>query len=176
LAASISRLTPTFARHAAILFLGLATIGCSRERDRRDSAASIATSTAAVAPPAAAADTGCPRTGRWAACNVFERLDRSGLAPRLKSDTAREPALSVPGSVYTLGSAELRVFLYPDRAAQERDAARLDRTHYVSADAPLTLRGEQTLIRSENLIAILTSRSDTQRERVANAVEAGPPR
>ena len=74
-----------------------------------------------------------------------------------------------------LGNAELRVFLYSDRAAQERDAKRLDPSRYVAADAPLTMRGELTLIRSENLIAILDSRSDTQRERVANALEAGPP-
>jgi hypothetical protein len=130
---------------------------------------------ASAATSSAPGDTACPATGRWAKCTVVKRLERAGLAPQARPDTIRDPALSVPGSAFTLGNGELRVFLYPDREAQERDAAKLDASRFVSADAPITLRGEPTLIRSQNLLAILISRSDTQRERVADALEAGPP-
>jgi hypothetical protein len=37
------------------------------------------------------------------------------------------------------------------------------------------MRAEPTLIASENLLAILRSRSDHQRERVSDALTAGPP-
>jgi hypothetical protein len=156
----------------------IALTACAPDAHRagaRDSTQPGRANPSTVAASPVPGDTACPSTGRWAACSVLKRLDRAGLAPQAKADTVREPALSVPGSTFTIGNGELQVFLYPDRAAQERDAARLDKTRFVAADAPLTLRGEATLIRSENLIAILLSHSDTQRERVANALEAGPP-
>jgi hypothetical protein len=154
------------------LLLSLGIMACAGEKNRT---AALDTSPASPATAPAAADSACPATGRWAPCSLVKRLERAGLAPQALPDTVRDPALSVPGSAFTLGNAELRVFLYPDRAAQDRDAAKLDRTRFVSADAPITLRGEATLIRSQNLLAILTSRSDAQRERVADALEAGPP-
>jgi hypothetical protein len=67
------------------------------------------------------------------------------------------------------------VFLYADRVARERDQGTLDRAQYVDASAPLSMQLEPTLIVSENLLAILRSRSDHQRERVADALTAGPP-
>ena len=154
------------------LLLSLGIMACAGGKDR---AAVPDTTPASAATASAPGDSACPATGRWATCSVVKRLERAGLAPLPRPDTIRELALSVPGSAFTLGNAELRVFLYPDRAAQERDAAKLDRSRFVSASAPITLRGEMTLIRSENLLAILISRSDTQRERVADALEAGPP-
>jgi len=136
----------------------------------------------AAAGPSAATPTGavgakpiCPATGTWQMCSVIERLERAGLAPRREEDLVREPPLSAPGVAIMLGRSELRVFLYADRAARERDQARLDRKKYVSAADPLSMEAEPTLIGSENLLAILRSRSDHQRERVSDALTAGPP-
>jgi hypothetical protein len=117
----------------------------------------------------------CPATGAWQLCSVVERLDRAGLAPRHEPAPVREAPLSAPGVAILLGRSELRIFLYADRAARERDQARLDSTKYVTANAPLSMRAEPTLIASENLLAILRSRSDHQRERVSDALTAGPP-
>jgi hypothetical protein len=117
----------------------------------------------------------CPATGTWQMCSVVERLERAGLAPRREEAAAREAPLSQVGVSFTLGRSELRVFLYSDRAARERDQARLDRTKYLSATEPLSMQAEPTLIASDNLLAILRSRSDHQRERVSDALTAGPP-
>jgi hypothetical protein len=117
----------------------------------------------------------CPPTGTWQMCSVIERLERAGLAPRREDGVVREPPLSSPGVAIMLGRSELRVFVYADRAARERDEARLDRTKYVSASDPLSMRAEPTLIASDNLLAILRSRNDHQRERVSDALTAGPP-
>jgi hypothetical protein len=117
----------------------------------------------------------CPATGAWQLCSVVERLDRAGLAPRQDLRPVREAPLSAPGVPILLGKSELRIFLYADRVARERDQARLDSTKYVAASKPLSMQAEPTLIASENLLAILRSRNDHQRERVSDALTAGPP-
>jgi hypothetical protein len=74
-----------------------------------------------------------------------------------------------------IGNADVELYLYPDARAREREEALLERGKYVEYDAPLSMRPLPTLIRSVNLIAILHSRNDHQRERVADAITAGPP-
>lgn len=117
----------------------------------------------------------CPATGQWAECSVFERLDRAGLAPRRESSGAREPMLTPKGLLFKVGTADLELYLYENAAARENEDAALDRTKYLEYPAPLTIKREPTLIRSANLIAILHSRNDHQRERVSDAITAGPP-
>jgi hypothetical protein len=117
----------------------------------------------------------CPATGTWQLCSVVERLDRAGLAPRQEPGRIREAPLSAPGVAILLGRSELRIFVYADRAARERDQAKLDSTKYVAASEPLSMQVQPTLIASDNLLAILRSRSDHQRERVSDALTAGPP-
>lgn len=140
-----------------------------------------------AAPPVARVDTAspsttptpgkaaCAATGLWTSCAVFERLDRAGLAPRADSGTVAVPPLSAPARRLHVGSSALDVVIYPDAAARERDERRLDRDNFVEYDAPLGMRPLPTLIRSANLIAILHSRNDHQRERVSDAITAGPP-
>jgi len=74
-----------------------------------------------------------------------------------------------------LGASALDVMIYPDVAARERDERNLDRSRYVEYDAPLGMKSLPTIIRSANLIAVLHSRNDHQRERVSDAITAGPP-
>jgi hypothetical protein len=117
----------------------------------------------------------CPATGAWQVCSVVERLERAGLAPQRQSGGVLEAPLSSPGVALVLGRSELRIFVYANRAAREHDQAKLDTSKYASASDPLSMRAEPTLITSENLLAILRSRNDHQRERVSDALTAGPP-
>lgn len=80
-----------------------------------------------------------------------------------------------PGIRFTVGSAELDVFLYGDAAARQRDERRLDRKQYVEPGEEPSMRREPTIIRSANLLALLRSINGRQRERVADALTAGPP-
>jgi hypothetical protein len=106
---------------------------------------------------------------------VFERLDRAGLAPRIDSAGAMEPPLASKGQLLRVGNSELELYIYADASDRERDQARLNRTNYADPAAPLSMRPLPTLIYSVNLIAILHSRNEHQRERVADAITAGPP-
>ena len=153
-------------------------IACGREREREGQRPATESARAAVSVGTSkrvANGAVCPLTGLWSDCAVFQRLDRAGLAPRRDSTAATEPPLTVTGTGLRIGNSDLEIYIYPDASARERDEARLDRTKYVASDAPVTVQAQPTLIRSANLIAILHSRNDHQRERVADALTAGPP-
>jgi hypothetical protein len=132
---------------------------------------------AAPAPVVAAAPGACPRTGLWAECSVMERLKRAGLVARIDSTKkASEKGLTREGLLVHLGrSADLSVYLYADSNARAADEKQLDRAAYVDPSAPVSIKRERTLIRNGNLLALLTSINDQQRERVANALLAGAP-
>lgn len=118
----------------------------------------------------------CPATGLWSRCAVLDRLDRAGLAPRIDSTAApREAPLSARGFVVRVGSAQLDVYVYPTVDARLRDIARVDTTRYLGYTEAASMQQLPTLIQTANLVAILHSRNDHQRERVGDALTAGPP-
>lgn len=105
------------------------------------------------------------------------RLERSGLIPRLDS-TAKPEHVSLRGESFVVKigrMASLDVFLYPDSAARITDEHSLDRSDLVAPGVPQTIRRERTLIENANLVALLTSLNDHQRERVSDALTAGAP-
>lgn len=108
-------------------------------------------------------------------CSVIYRLERAGLAPVRDSAPATEEPLRFPGILLTLGRGELELYIYESASARERDQSRLDPSKYVVYPAPVPMRPVPTLITSANLIAILHSRNDHLRERVSDAITAGPP-
>lgn len=156
-----------------------AVVSCGGRNDHRriagDSLTPAPAATQSVAAPLAKGK--CPANGQWSECAVFDRLDHAGLAPRRDSSggVIDLAPLTQRGTRLLVGNSELDVFIYPDTAGRAQDEARLDRSRYIEATAEPTLRGEATLIRSMNLLAVLRSRNDHQRERVSDALSAGPP-
>ena len=136
-------------------------------------------STATVAPAIAVtpAASGCPSNGAWAECSVIYRLERAGLAPRVDSSAKpSEKALAGRPMILKIGlSAQLELHLYPDSSARVADMRKLDRSQFVTGTGPQTIKRERTLIESANLVGLLTSINAHQRERVADALTAGPP-
>jgi hypothetical protein len=126
-----------------------------------------------VAPPAAA----CPANGAWAECSVMYRLERAGLAPKVDSGAKAEQARlgGAPMMIKIGMNAVLEVHLYRDSAARVAATASLDRTQFVNGTQPQTIKRERTLIESANLVGLLTSINSHQRERVSDALTAGPP-
>ena len=156
-------------------------VACSSSAHKQETLDTTATAaTSSVSPtttPATSGKTACPAKGVWSDCAVFNALDRAGLAPRRDSAAGAitAPPLTQTGTRILLGSAALEVFVYPDAAARQRDEARLDKSKFIEAAVEPTLRGEATLIRNVNLLAILHSRNDHQRERISDALAAGLP-
>ena len=154
---------------------------CRAETAREDSirAPSAVAGTASSAPTTAAdsapARPACPADGSWSACAVVERLERAGLVPIRDSGTAAEPAISAPGFLLRLGNARLEVYLYGSASDRVRAMRRVDSTRYLGYMEPVSMQQLPTLIQSANLVAILHSRNDHQRERVSDLITAGPP-
>ena len=149
-------------------------LGCGRDGARKtDSAASErARSAASSRGPASA----CPKTGHWTDCQVKLRLEQSGLAPQVASDPLKDlPTLSGTPTSYHIGAAGLAVYLFSDSAARSRAAATLDTTKFIPPGKPVGMQGEATAIVNDNVLALLFSRNEHQRERVADAITAGPP-
>ncbi len=86
-----------------------------------------------------------------------------------------EAPLTPRGSLLRVGRAELELYIYPDAASREREQRLLEPAAYVTYGASQTFRAEPTLIANANLIAILHSNNSKQRERVGDALTAGPP-
>jgi len=167
---------PSRARYASWGFFVALTVGaCGRSDRAADSSAVPPAAVGAAATTAATVKPPCPADGLWHECSLLERLDRSGLAPRKDSAAVTGSPLRQPGMLIHLGSAELEVFIYPDEASRVADEAKLPKGDFVEAGQPYTMRHERTIIRSANVIALLKSLRDRQRERVADAIMAGAP-
>jgi len=150
-------------------------IGCGKSDVPPAKGDSTAAKPAAVV--AAPADPKCPATGLWAECSALYRLERAGLAPRVDSAaTPAEKSLAVHPLVIKIGlSSSLELYVYPDSTARIADAKKLDRTQLIGPGATQTIKRERLLIENANLIGLLTSLNEHQRERVADALLAGPP-
>lgn len=118
----------------------------------------------------------CPRTGHWSDCQLRLRLEQSGLAPRTTHDKVGDlPSLSVPATTLMLGNAGLAYYVFSDTLLRHGAAASLDTVHFIPQSKPLTMHGETTVIQNDNLLVLLFSHNEHQRERVSDAVTAGAP-
>ena len=145
---------------------------------RHDTPAAKDSTLAAAATPAStsSAKGTCPRTGHWSPCLVTGVLDRSGLAPLMTTDKIGDlPEMGLKPATLKLGNAGLAFYVYPDSMARHRAAAALDTTRYIPQAKPVSMRAEATLIQNDNVLAILFSQNEHQRERVSDAITAGPP-
>ncbi len=156
----------------ARIVLAGACLACGRDKATSDTIASLHV--------AAAAATGsgplCPRTGHWSQCTVRIRLDQSGLAPQSGLDKIGDlPALAVKPTILTLGNAALAYYLFGDSVARRAAAMSLDSTRFIPQTRPVSMKSETTLIQSDNVLVLFFSKNEHQRERVADAITAGPP-
>lgn len=139
-----------------------------------DSASTPAAATAQV--PGAAASDVCPRTGHWSECQVKRRLEQSGLAPRDSKDAVGElPTLDVKPVTLTIGTAKAALYIFADTVARRRVTSALDTMKFIPQGKPVGIRREGTVIQNDNLLLLLFSLNDHQRERVSDAITAGPP-
>lgn len=151
------------------------SVACARDEAKVAADLPAAAGTTTAVASSADAKPSCPATGSWSECAIIQRLERSGLIPILDSAGATESPLSTKGLLVRLGRGELEVYLYPDVATREREQARLDSARYLAYTAAVGMEAQPTLISSANALLILHSRNDHQRERIGDAITAGPP-
>jgi hypothetical protein len=117
----------------------------------------------------------CPADGWWKECSVTARLLAAGMGVHLDSVPARDSAIATPGILYHIGRGTLKVFLFADSAARKAAVAKLDTTGFIGYEATQVYPPRTSLLQSANLLALLVSQSESQRQRIGDAVTAGPP-
>ena len=163
-------------RHLVVLasFGLLAACGGGKDGGAADSPAATAMATATV--PAGGAADGCPRTGHWSECQVKRRLEQSGLAPRdAKDEIEGLPTLDVRPATMMIGTANAALYVFADTMARRRAVSSLDTLKFLVYPKPVGVRREGTVIQHDNLLLVLFSFNDHQRERVSDAITAGAP-
>jgi len=150
-----------------------ATVACAGGKEKARDTAVVSTGPVASTAGTPAAD--CPRTGHWSPCQLKKRLEQAGLAPRDTTALADLPTLSVKPVTIMLGNAGLAYYLFADTLSRHQAAASLDTMAFIPQSKPLSMRNEATKIENDNVLAILLSRNEHQRERVSDAITAGPP-
>lgn len=156
----------------------LAAVACGRDASSgHDTAVTVVHTVTTAASTAVGGKAACPKTGHWTACQVRTRLEQAGVAPR---DTSARALGDLPqlGSIpltYEVGNTGLVVYLFPDTLSRHNAARSLDTLMFVPPNHELSMRGEGTVIQNDNLLALLFSRREQQRERVSDALMAGPP-
>jgi hypothetical protein len=161
-------------RAATPLIVAALLGACSREKKPAVDSSTVSSAASASAPQATSGT--CQRTGHWGDCQLRARLGQSGLAPRSTSDKVGDlPTLPVKPTTLMLGNAGLAFYVFPDTVSRRRAAATLDTARFIAQTRPVSMKAETTLIENDNLLVLLFSKNEHQRERVADAVTAGPP-
>jgi len=164
---------------AAVLVVSLTVLvgACGRDSSTPGTGAKapnlLPQSAASTADPAR--KPACARTGHWIPCQVRDRIDRAGLTPHDTTSPADLPALGPAPAAYRIGKAVLVVYLFADSSARTRASRQLDTTKYVADTHALTVLSEATVVQNDNLLALLFGKNEHQRERVSDALTAGPP-
>jgi hypothetical protein len=117
----------------------------------------------------------CPPDGSWKECNLTQRLLAAGMGVRLDSAPAKDSAIARPGLLYHIGRATLQVYLFADSAERKAAVAKLDTTGFIAYEATQVYPPKTSMLQSANLLALLVSQSETQRQRIGDAITAGPP-
>jgi hypothetical protein len=165
-------LAPALAGSAAIALIVAAA--CTGDTARQSAGAGDTTIVVAPDPGPYDSTRVCPADGNWSGCAVTYRLIRAAFDVTRDSGVIREAALAQPGIRLRLARGHIDVFLYVDSLNRKRDAAKLDRKSFLTVQAPST-PGGRTLLESANMLAILEVPNERYRERIANALLAGPP-
>jgi len=159
-------------RGARVIAVALA-IACGGDASRPPL---IDTSGPVTAAPATGSTTDCLTDGLWKECSLLYRLERSGFAIHRDSmDAVHEPRLKVAGKRLLIGRGTVDFFVYADTMSRARDQARLDSTLFIPPSREPTILKRRTLISNYNLLVLMDVAGAAYRDRIADAIMAGPP-
>jgi hypothetical protein len=129
-----------------------------------------------VAAPSTGSQTDCLTDGLWKECSLLYRLERSGFGIHHDSlAEVHEPGLRVSGKRLLIGRGTVDFFVYADTLSRAREQAKLDPTLFIPPSAQSSILKQRTLIANYNLLVLMDVAGDAYRDRIANAIMAGPP-
>ncbi len=118
----------------------------------------------------------CPRDGLWHECSIAQRLELSGLRPRVVDSLTRIPGIAREARLWQIGRQTVRAVFFENEAQASAAMAMLDSARAAPlGDSTVAWSERPTIIRSVNVVALMLGGSDRQVERVSDALTAGPP-
>ena len=166
-------------RRGQCISLGLALLAaCSGgSKEPAPSVDTAVTGQAILAAPAPLpGDTSCLANGLWARCSAIKAIYRAGLNTHadLAKDVTEAP-LSITGFELPLARGIVRFFIYADSNSRRRDQMKLDDTRFAIPPREPVFGRQRALVPSANLLVLMDVSNSQNRERIANAILAGPP-
>lgn len=170
----------TICRFTLTALLAFSAVACSSSDDAEKKVDTVvATTTVAAANPhfPRPGEEGCPIDGVWRVCSLVERMERSGVAPKLTFDTLHVEWMSVPGIRISIGrSAVLTAFVYSNNDAAAVAVSAIDTVAVAPKGQPASVwKQTPNFVRNGNLVAVLESENARQIERVTRAILGGAP-
>jgi hypothetical protein len=148
------------------------TFGCGRDDGAvGDTAATTVPGEGTVATPGAAGDTAAPQGATWSLEMAEGQLRDAGFTVSRDRTPVNLPYMSVPGTALDLGGvATVQIYLYGDAAARGADTDKLDPTRAAPAGVNVAWRSPATLVRDNNMAAIVLTADPAVRTRIAEAL------
>jgi len=157
------------------LVLAVCCLGCGSTPPAKQTRQPLTPDAAAMGATGVDSISKCPATGLWTECSALKRLDQAGLVITRDSAPAQHAGLAKPGLLLHTARGDLQLFFYGDTAARKAAEAGLDRREYIELTDEPTFKNEWTIIRAWNMLGLLRVPSQEERERIWNALMAGPP-
>lgn len=110
---------------------------------------------------------------RWDVARVRGALETAGLKVQ-DLGRVRQPFMSVNGTTFRIGEAELQVFVYGDVGAMTRDVMRLDTVRVSPPTMMINWRSRPSLVTKNNLAAIILTDDEALRSRICAALTVEP--
>lgn len=149
---------------------------CSDKEEKPPDSVPSPIPVAVETPRATTSASPCPHTGLWAPCTLEKRLRQAGFVVKKSDDEpVKRPGFSIAPTVYSLGTARIEVFFYPDTLARRRDMVLIDTLVAGPPGSQPVWESTPVFIQSANLSAVLLLANPRQAERMRNAITAGAP-
>lgn len=117
-----------------------------------------------------------PSTGLWTEGLLFDRLLRTGVAPRAAEGPTPGPKWMPADAVVILaGGGEVRAWIFADSAARRAVTDLLDPATGTPAGETVPYAAPFVFVVQNNLAAFITGGRETNQERIKLALEAGLP-
>lgn len=168
------RISPSF---WSIAVLASMVVACGDDIGRTDNPSGLRRSPASVSAgrdrSEVPAETVAAYPFRWDLAAVENALKVSALTARNRGPVT-QPFMSVEGTGFRIGAAELQVFIYGDVGAVMRDVIRLDTVRVSPPAMMISWRAKPSLLTTNNLAAIIVTNDEALRRRIRNALTVQP--
>lgn len=115
-------------------------------------------------------DTAAAQHATWDLAMLEARLRAAGFSPQRAPAPVQQPFMSVPGTLFRVGRAEVQAYVYGDQVVRAIDTDKLDPRSVAPPTKMVSWQQTPSLVADANLALIVLSDDAGLRERIRAAV------